>query len=539
MSALTSRLGLSAEVIREISLLSNEGWFMSERSKQLFLQPAALVEIVDRIRLVANRQLDPKVKSAQGQFMTPYPVAQFMASLFNVQSMGEARLLDAGAGVGSLTAAFVAEFCIRKIRMQHITVTAYETDNLLATYLNETFTNCRHACLQAGIGFRADINTRDFIEASAEDLLLGALAPRRFTHAILNPPYKKIHGASAHRLHLRSMGIETGNLYTGFLAIAIKLLEPGGELVAIVPRSFCNGPYFKPFRQLLLNEMALSHIHVFESRTHAFKDDEVLQENIILHAVKGQAQGQVTLSMSCNADFAQVSRRTVEFSRIVSPNDPDRFIHISANEQDQRYIERMSALPCRLQDLGIDASTGPVVDFRLKEHLCSEPEPGSFPLIYPIHCRSNFVTWPILGSKKPNAIMDDEPVQRWLYPNGHYTVTRRFSAKEERRRVVAAVHDPNRVPGEKIGFENHLNVFHRHRQGLTPELARGLAVYLNSTLYDVCFRQFNGHTQVNVSDLYNLRYPDLATLDALGRRVNSSTFPSQNDIDAWIEKELF
>jgi adenine-specific DNA-methyltransferase len=106
-------------------------------------------------------------------------------------------------------------------------------------------------------------------------------------------------------------------------------------------------------------------------------------------------------------------------------------------------------------------------------------------------------------------------------------------------RRSAAAHDPRRVPGENIGFENHLNVFHRNHQGLPSELARGLAVYLNSTLYDVCFRQFNGHTQVNVKDLYNLRYPDLTTLETLGNRVSDNAFPTQDEIDGWIEKDLF
>lgn len=35
-----------------------------------------------------------------GQFLTPHPVAEFMASLFEVHR-GEVRLLDAGAGAGS------------------------------------------------------------------------------------------------------------------------------------------------------------------------------------------------------------------------------------------------------------------------------------------------------------------------------------------------------------------------------------------------------------------------------------------------------
>ena len=65
--------------------------------------------------------------------------------------------------------------------------------------------------------------------------------------------------------------------------------------------------------------------------------------------------------------------------------------------------------------------------------------------------------------------------------------TRRFSAKEERRRVVAAIHDPARLPSSPVGFENHLNYYHRDGRGLTLELARGLAAFLNSTLVDAYF----------------------------------------------------
>lgn len=511
---------------------------MTQLSVELLDEPVSLTEIVDHRRLEANGKLNPRTKSAQGQFMTPRPVAQFMASLFSAQDVSEMRLLDAGAGVGSLTAAFVKEFCSRATHIGQIAVTAYETDRILADYLQHTFTDCEQVCCQVGIVLRPRLIEEDFIEAGARQLFMGTAPLSRFTHAILNPPYKKIHSDSGHRQLLRSIGVETVNLYTGFLAVAIKLLEPRGELVAIVPRSFCNGPYYRPFRELLLGEMALKTIHVFESRTHAFRDDEVLQENIIFHAVKGAPQGQVTLSLSLDADFAHMTSRVVDFTRIVIPGDPERFIHLAVSEDDQRYVEHMTALPCTLKDLGINASTGPVVDFRLADYLRDDPQPGTFPLIYPIHCRNHFVKWPLPECRKPNAIKDAPSVQKWLYPNGHYTVVRRFSSKEERRRVVATIHDPRRVPGENIGFENHLNVFHRNRQGLTPELARGLAVYLNSTLYDVCLRQFNGHTQVNVKDLYNLRYPDLATLEKLGKRVIDDAFPSQDDIDAWIEKDL-
>jgi hypothetical protein len=119
--------------------------------------------------------------------------------------------------------------------------------------------------------------------------------------------------------------------------------------------------------------------------------------------------------------------------------------------------------------------------------------------------------------KKPNAILRNPETEKWLYPNGFYTVVRRFSSKEEKRRVVASVVEPDMFPNqEKIGIENHLNVFHERKSGLTESLARGLAVYLNSTAVDDHFRRFSGHTQVNATDLKLLKYPSRDTLITLG-----------------------
>ncbi len=64
-----------------------------------------------------------------------------------------------------------------------------------------------------------------------------------------------------------------------------------------------------------------------------------------------------------------------------------------------------------------------------------------------------------------------------------------------------------------VGFENHLNYYHREGGGLPISLARGLVAYLNSSFADTYFRQFNGHTQVNATDLRSLRYPRIEQLE--------------------------
>ena len=77
-------------------------------------------------------------------------------------------------------------------------------------------------------------------------------------------------------------------------------------------------------------------------------------------------------------------------------------------------------------------------------------------------------------------------------PGQFDVLVKRFTAKEERRRVVACIYDPGRVRAERVGFENHLNYFHARGRGLSMELAKGLAAFLNSSAVDVFFRQFNG-----------------------------------------------
>jgi hypothetical protein len=168
----------------------------------------------------------------------------------------------------------------------------------------------------------------------------------------------------------------------------------------------------------------------------------------------------------------------------------------------------------------------------MKAHLRAMPGPGSVPLVYPAHCVKGGTTWPIAGHKKPNAIQLNDDTAKWLFPAGFYCVVRRFSSKEEKRRIVASVVNPEAFgDAAAIGFENHLNVFHAERKGLPPALARGLAVFLNTTAVDRAFRRFSGHTQVNATDLKFLKYPSREALIRLGDWAARSGDLTQRMID--------
>jgi len=86
--------------------------------------------------------------------------------------------------------------------------------------------------------------------------------------------------------------------------------------------------------------------------------------------------------------------------------------------------------------------------------------------------REGAINWPVPGAKKNNAIMLNEETEKLTFPLGHYVVVKRLSSKEEKRRVIAVVFDPEQVPCERIGFENHVNVFHVGGAGLPAEAGR-------------------------------------------------------------------
>ena len=231
--------------------------------------------------------LDTAYRSSMGLFLTPPRVAALLAGMFK-SAVGDVRLIDLGAGAGALSAAFVEEALKRKWKPHSLHLTVWETESEFVPRLQQVLEACVEAGRTDGVPTTFALNHGDMLKEGATllqgDLFGGARRNRGFTHAIMNPPYRKINADSEARRLLRRMGLETSNLYTGFLWVAARLLEPEGQMVAITPRSFCNGPYFMPFRERFFEEMALEQLHVFDRRDALFVADDVLQENVVMYA---------------------------------------------------------------------------------------------------------------------------------------------------------------------------------------------------------------------------------------------------------------
>ncbi len=486
---------------------------------------------IEKSRKEVSIATSQEIKSELGQFLTPYSTALFMSSLFSNLTEANLTLLDPGAGIGSLSSSFIETY--RKINRSGIlSVDAIELDENLISNLKNNLDSFSDDFI------KIQIQNSDFIEECA----FGKLWNKKesYTNVILNPPYKKITKHSKYKSLLKTLDLDAVNLYAAFMLLSINQLAENGELVGIIPRSFCNGVYYKKFREFLLRNTIIKRIHLINSRKSAFQDDDVLQENVILHLIKKNSSQvsnyETIVSFSDRIDFSSIEKKYYNLTDIVKNDDFDKIIHIP----DSNYnIPNSSIKQYSLSDLKIMVSTGPVVDFRAKDFISNIESKDCLPLIYPAHFSNYSISFPKEQFKKFNYIIKNNQSEKFLFPKGNYVLVKRFSSKEEKKRISASILIEDNFNYPFYGFENHLNVFHSNKKGLDIKLALGLAGYLNSTYVDNYFRQFSGHTQVNASDLRKIPYPSLGVLRRIGIWIEKNIkVLSTDSIDQYLEEIL-
>ncbi|MDE3721414.1 N-6 DNA methylase [Nocardiopsis sp. N85] len=472
---------------------------------------------VDARRQTVQRALEPGTQEAFGQHFTPAITGDLMAGMLDLAALdGTVRILDPGTGVGSLTVSLIHRLRTERPDLS-LHVTAVEVDPQLVPHLAQTLAAC-----EAYGRVKTEVITEDFL-TSEEPRMRGP-----FDLVIANPPYGKLARNSDQRKHTALRTIDTPNRYSAFWAESVAALAPGGQIVIIVPRSWANGAYFTAFREWLLSQVGLDNLLVFESRDSVFADSGVLQENVVVSMTKGPQSPTVTMHAALKHG-AEVEHRTVPFDVVVRPEDRYKFVRFTDGE-----VVVPPASSYTLADLGITASTGKVVDFRNRDLLTPTPQPDTVPMIYQAHIRPTGVDHRLSARGKPSWFrIGISAADKLTVPAGTYVLIKRFSSKEEKHRVVAGVWE-SEAP---TAFDNKTNYLHSDGRGLDPALARGLVLWLNSTILDDVFRTFSGHTQVNATDLRILPFPDIDTLVRLAH-LAPDTIPGQDDLDRLVDKVL-
>ena len=324
-------------------------------------------------------------RKASGQFFTPATVARFMAQQLGPLQSG-ARVLDPALGSGVLACA-VIERAIAAGQPVEFWLDGYEIDPELGQVASEVLREATKWAAAQGIIVHAQVHPGDFIlkgVPAAQPYLFMAESSNHagphslYSHIIANPPYFKLNSSDPRVKAVDGQIKGHTNIYTLFIALAVKKLTPRGKACFIVPRSFCSGVYFSAFRQELIQEALPLAVHLFESRQDTFKNDAVLQENIIFTFQRRYIRSRqiplaASLTISTSKDASELTHRPmsrqVQLKQFLNQRYGHLFFRLPTGELDEQIVEMMDQWTGSLSQYGLEVSTGPVVAFRAQSWL--------------------------------------------------------------------------------------------------------------------------------------------------------------------------
>ncbi|MCB4762710.1 MAG: Eco57I restriction-modification methylase domain-containing protein [Sulfurovum sp.] len=437
-------------------------------------------------------------KKQLGQFFTDYRIADYMANLFSFKmpKTNTIEILDCGTGHGILSISLL-NILIQK-GYTNFDLTLYEIDPGVLRDLHQNLLSYKKEYPNITLNYR--VIEKNFILDPIK---------KKFDLIISNPPYFKLKKESLEAKAMIYLIHGQPNIYMLFMAKSADLLKGTGEMVFITPRSFTSGAYFKRFREYLLDTVSLDHIHIFNTRKKHFKNESILQETIITKFSKQKTQN-ITISSSEDSTFSHIEELSTTKDLIVEKYR--NIICIPSSTDDLKMLDLFHAAPNTLQDLGYRISTGKVVTFRNKELLSTTPqslfdkEKEYRPLLWMHNFKNDDLLFP-LDHKKEQYIEFSDRSKALLIPTQNYLLIKRFSSKEQHRRINIGYLYKKDLPSTYVGLENHLNYLYRKDRELTKQEMKKLGSFLVSAEVDQYFRILNGNTQVNAADILNLPVP--------------------------------
>ena len=474
-------------------------------------------------------QMPKKERKQYGQFFTSLATARFMANMYDFNNLPvEVKLLDAGAGSGILACALL-ERLEQETAVEKITVVCYENDEKILTLLRENLAYCQQ---QSKKDVSVEIREENYILTESIDFNFANDRAEKYDFVIGNPPYMKIAKQAEEAVAMPTVCYGAPNLYFLFATLGLFNLKQNAEMVYIIPRSWTSGAYFKSFREYFLAEGRLAQVHLFVSRDKVFDKESVLQETMIIKVRKTQltpVMVKMTSSVSGN-DFSSVQQLDVPYNVVV--HGENLYVYLPTNEQEVKVLETMQQWQNTLPSLGMKMKTGLTVDFRNYDLLTDEADDNTVPLFYPQHLKNGRVEFPVQREKE--YILTDRA--GLLQQNENYLFVKRFTAKEEHRRLQSAIYlAKDFADYVKISTQNKLNFIDGVTLELSECLVYGLYVLFNSTLYDAYYRILNGSTQVNSTEINAMPVPSLEVIQSMGRKLMQTQDLSESKCDEILE----
>lgn len=464
-----------------------------------------IIEEIENSRKIVSLNNEIYKQKLFEQYFTPLDIVKYMCSLLSDGK--NLKILDAGAGVGNLGAIASLNFLELNDNRQ-IDLISVEWDERLIPTIESNM----HIIKKEYENFNFSVFNENFYNFAKTNLANNTL----FDRIILNPPYSLTSRGTKEDIKiLKELDVKTPNAYANFIELSYRLLSDNGELVAIVPRSFCNGTRFTNFRLKMIESINIEFIHSFISRKEVFKEYGVFQEVVIIKLTKKKID-KIGICISDKLDKDNYEEFNIE--KVIFKNDIYRFIHIPDKNDDKKILDKIYKLPSTLKQLGLTISTGKVVEYREKNLLEKKENEKVAIMLYQRNLVNNEIDFSVESKSKPYLKKNEETAHKIL-ESGNFIVMKRMSYKENKKRITSVILKKEDFNNECIAIENHLNYIHQNGKGLELNLILGLNAFLNSEILDMHIRRFNGHTQINASDIMSLPMPAYDTLVEVGKLI--------------------
>ena len=498
-------------------------------------------EYADRLGIYYSKQVTQKHKKDSGQFFTPIPIAHLMASFCSLTN-NSFRVLDPGCGTTVLTCALIEHLIEQNSNIEFIDLVAYETDPELISFSKNTLSYLKKWLQLKGVDFQYLLHVHDFVLDNAKALQTALQNQDKFDIIISNPPYFKLAKDDEKTIAAKELVSGQPNIYSIFMGIASKLLNQNGELIFITPRSFASGNYFKAFRELFFNTVQIDKIHLFNSRKDTFNRDSVLQETVIVKAIKSDINPNKRVTISSSVGIKDIYKPTIKYfpsSELVNLSSKEKILYIPTNDKEENILRLATSWKNNLIDYDIYISTGPVVSFRSWDFIQNNYENVTVflaPLFWLHNVNKMSLEWPITSKNKGQFIKIKTTSKSLLIPNKNYILLRRFSTKDDKSRLIAAPYFCNYVKSNFIGVENKVNYIYRKKGHLERSEVAGLCALLNSELFDIYFQIFNGNVNVSATELREMRFPPINDIKEIGNKIILSNNYSMNNVNQIVNE---
>lgn len=464
-----------------------------------------------------NRYLSNKSKKYlkdNSQFFTPVDISNKMLETIDLEfinSLDHIKILEPSAGCGILILVTVL-YIIKNTQIKSIDIDLYEINHELYLILRSNLLQLKkYVETNTSVLLNFHIYNENFILKNSVKWM-AKKSKGKYNLIVSNPPFKKINQISEEAIALKEIVFGQPNIYTLFIALSLKLLAPNGIYTFVSPRSYLIGMYNEKLRKYAFNKFTLKNLHSFDNR-NIFKFTN--QEIIISSFINNKNNNKITISHNGNFKY------TTTIDKIIYNKDSFSLL-IPKNNDDILLLNEISNFKYTLNELKINVSVGPIVQFRNENLLSHEIYKDSFaPLLISKDILENEIIYFHRENTRKTHNKSINIKAKNLIKNSNYLLLRKVTAKDDREPIISAVLRKDYFNHDLLGIDNNLLYFHYkdNSRELTIEECYGLYCYINSNYFNQFYSLINGNHTINVSDFYNIKFPDLYSIKQIGKTL--------------------